>query len=440
MGSGPAMTLVRGQKTRLSDLTGSSTIEVGLAFATPGGIEIDCACFAVDASERLSDDRYFVFYNQPSSPEQAIRKLGPADGDLDRFELNFARMPAFISKLVFTATIDGSGVMSDIPRGHLRLLAGSVEVARFAFTGSDFAGEKALIVGEFYLKDIWRFAAVGQGFNGGLSALLAHFGGEEAASPTPAPAPVKESKRIVLEKQVEAKAPQLLSLVKKAGVSLEKAGLHEHRARVALCLDVSGSMFPLYRAGKVQELAERVLALGCHFDDNGGIDVFLFGTDAKFAGEMTLTNWSGCVDRLMATPERRAAGGGTEYWRAIQVIRDYYFPGATKTTRSSPISADLPVYVMFITDGDTGNKKGTKDQIVQASFEPIFWQFMAIGQERFSFLHELDTLPKRFVDNANFFAVPDPSRATDEEIYRQMMVEYPGWVKLAGAQGLLTAR
>jgi tellurite resistance protein TerA len=46
------------------------------------------------------------------------------------------------------------------------------------------------MVADLYLKDVWRIAAVGQGFAGGLSAVLAHFGGEEAgAAPAPAPAP-----------------------------------------------------------------------------------------------------------------------------------------------------------------------------------------------------------------------------------------------------------
>jgi hypothetical protein len=69
----------------------------------------------------------------------------------------------------------------------------------------------------------------------------------------------------------------MLSLVKTAGVSLEKRGLAEHTARVALVLDISGSMAALYRSGAVQRLAGRVLALGLRFDDDGVVDVFLFG-------------------------------------------------------------------------------------------------------------------------------------------------------------------
>jgi tellurite resistance protein TerA len=76
----------------------------------------------------------------------------------------------------------------------LRISAGGAEVARFPFSGSDFAREKAIIAGEIYRKGEWRFAAVGQGFDGGLDALLKHFGGEQIedsapAAPPPSPAP-----------------------------------------------------------------------------------------------------------------------------------------------------------------------------------------------------------------------------------------------------------
>ncbi|SCE38543.1 TerD domain-containing protein, partial [Streptomyces sp. DvalAA-19] len=53
-------------------------------------------------------------------------------------------------------------------------------MVRYAFTGSEFTTERAVMLGDFYLKDVWRFAAVGQGFDGGLEALLKNFGGEVA--------------------------------------------------------------------------------------------------------------------------------------------------------------------------------------------------------------------------------------------------------------------
>ncbi|MEU7718002.1 TerD family protein [Streptomyces tibetensis] len=178
----------RGHKARISDLTAGTDLYVGVQIAGPG-LSFDISCFGLDADERLSDDRYFVFFNQPKSPEESIQLLGAQAGDTESFRVTLDRIPSQIQKLSFTATIDGAGQMSQIASGYIRIVAGGEEVARYAFNGSEFSTERAVMLGDFYLKDVWRFAAVGQGFDGGLDALLKNFGGEVAEEETPAPAP-----------------------------------------------------------------------------------------------------------------------------------------------------------------------------------------------------------------------------------------------------------
>ncbi|GGU72131.1 hypothetical protein GCM10010275_03160 [Streptomyces litmocidini] len=177
----------RGHKAKISDLTAGTDLYVGVQIAGPG-LTFDISCFGLDAEERLSDDRYFVFFNQPKSPEESIQLLGAQSGDTESFRVTLDRVPAHIHKLSFTATIDGAGQMSQVGPGHLRIVAGGEEVARYAFTGAEFSTERAVMLGDFYLKDVWRFAAVGQGFDGGLEALLRNFGGE-VAEDEPAAAP-----------------------------------------------------------------------------------------------------------------------------------------------------------------------------------------------------------------------------------------------------------
>ncbi|WP_229899676.1 TerD family protein, partial [Streptomyces capoamus] len=185
----------RGHKARISDLTAGTDLYVGVQISAPG-LTFDISCFGLDADERLSDDRYFVFFNQPKSPEESIQLLGAQAGDTESFRVTLDRIPSHIRKLSFTATLDGAGQMSQIAPGYLRIVAGGEEVARYSFSGAEFSTERAVMLGDFYFKDGWRFAAVGQGFDGGLDALLKNFGGEvldeepaAAQQPQPGAAP-----------------------------------------------------------------------------------------------------------------------------------------------------------------------------------------------------------------------------------------------------------
>ncbi|MFC8275956.1 TerD family protein [Streptomyces sp. NPDC057271] len=178
----------RGHKAKISDLTPGTDLYVGVQIAAPG-LTFDISCFGLDANEQLSDDRYFIFFNQPKSPEESIQLLGAQSGDTESFRVTLDRIPANIHKLSFTATIDGAGQMSQIGPGYIRIVAGGEEVVRYPFTGTEFSTERAVMLGDFYLKDVWRFAAIGQGFDGGLEALLKNFGGEVAEEQPAAQAP-----------------------------------------------------------------------------------------------------------------------------------------------------------------------------------------------------------------------------------------------------------
>lgn len=191
--------LTRGQKIKLSLLTPSSRLMVGMN-AAAAGVTFDFSCFGLDTGGQLVDDRYFVFYNQKASPNNSLRMLDGRDRDAQIFAIDLAQLPASVRKLALVVTIDGAGVMSQITRGCWRLLVSSEEVAGFSFTGRDFTNERAIVAAEIYFKDVWRVAAVGQGFSGGLSAVLKHFGGQEIegssnVAATPQPSVLQHSAR-----------------------------------------------------------------------------------------------------------------------------------------------------------------------------------------------------------------------------------------------------
>ncbi|MFB8123454.1 vWA domain-containing protein [Streptomyces bacillaris] len=235
---------------------------------------------------------------------------------------------------------------------------------------------------------------------------------------------------ISLEK-VRQTAPGLVSLYKSAGVSLEKHGLNGRRAAVYLVLDYSGSMRDYYKDGTVQALADRVLGLSAHLDDDGRVPVVFFSTDVDGHAEIGLDRHHGVIDKIVANLGHM---GRTNYHVAMDaVIDDYLDSGSTD-----------PALVVFQTDGGPTSKLAAERYLCKAARLPLFWQFIGFGDTRssqFDFLRKLDELPvpaKRPVDNAGYFhAGLDPRKVSDTELYDRLLGEFPSWLAAAEAGGIV---
>jgi stress response protein SCP2 len=443
--------------------SGHDAIIVRLVWQVPEHYELDASAFMLNANGAVPNDEAMIFFNQPVSPDGAVHY----HNEKQLFTLDLKKLNPAIQKIAFTLTIyegiERKQAFKNLTHASIQVFKDKEELVQYDLSGQELSQETALIFAELYLnKGQWKFRAIGQGFNGGLAALCGHFGvsvdeapQQTTTTPVPPPAAAENktapapSKMVSLEKKLKDK-PALLSLAKQAHVSLEKVKLTEHRAKVAICLDISGSMYNLYQTGKIQRLAEKVLALGCQFDDDGMIDVFLFGERAYHAEEMGINNFPGFTQRLL---QQYPLEGGTCYGKVMKMIRNYYFPANISADKPLVTKADLPVYVMFVTDGNTTDQDETKRQVKGSSYEPLFWQFMAIGKTKksakksgffanllasdFSFLEALDVLPERYIDNANFFSVEDPEEVSDAELYDLLMAEYPNWLKLAKEKQML---
>src|ERR1044072_9832269 len=99
--------------------------------------------------------------------------------------------------------------------------------------------------------------------------------------------------------KVQETAPALVDLYKSAGVSLTKHGLDGLRAAVYLVVDYSGSMKPYYKGGSVQALADRVLGLSAHLDDDGRVPVVFFSTDVEIVADIARGDHPGGIERLV---------------------------------------------------------------------------------------------------------------------------------------------
>ncbi|MEV6534346.1 MULTISPECIES: vWA domain-containing protein [Streptomyces] len=231
--------------------------------------------------------------------------------------------------------------------------------------------------------------------------------------------------------KVEETAPALVSLYKTAGVSLARHGLGGQRAAVYLVVDYSGSMKPYYLDGSVQALADRVLGLSAHLDDDGTVAVVFFSTDIDAVTDIALEDHQGRVERIVAGLGHM---GRTSYHLAMDAVIDHYLDSGSED----------PALVVFQTDGGPVDKPAAERYLCKAAKLPLFWQFIGFGDpdsKQFDFLRRLDELAvpqKRAVDNAGFFhAGSDPLELGDEELYDRIVGEFPQWLVAARARGIV---
>jgi stress response protein SCP2 len=450
------MSLQKGQKVKLDDRLVAT--EIAARFDIKAGFDIDISCFGLDGNDKLSDESYMIFYNQKVSPKQEI-KLVP-DVPNSKFLINLSALPDHVSKLVFAAAIDPG---HHATMGQLSSLEFTLGEFVFKLAGADFTQEKAIMIVELYRKEnVWRLGINGQGFNGGLDALLLHFGGDVAPAGQNKDVVTAAPKKISLEKRFEEKAPQLVSLATKASIALEKNSLSNVRAKAAFVIDASGSMHHQYERGQVQETLNRVFPLGVHFDDDEELETWAFALKSQRLSNINFSNYKDYV---------KTEAGGWKKWMSslnagynnepaviIDVIEHFtgmtapqFTPGksgffgfgkkdatvAVSSVYAPAIESRTPIFIIFISDGGVAHDEHIEYLIKWSSTLPIFWQFVGIGGSGYGALQRLDELQGRHVDNANFFAIDDLASISESELYDRMMKEFPIWLKAAQSKGMI---
>jgi tellurite resistance protein TerA len=185
--------LVKGANTAVP----SMSVRALLGWTAGAGVpDVDVSALLLTAAGKVRGDVDLVFYNQPVHPGGAVRHAGKRAGSAgpaqDEILVDLARLEAGVERIVIAASADG-GTFGQVPGLHLSIVDAGLgtEIARFEDMRA--TSERAFVAGELYLRNgVWKFRAVGQGWDAGLAGLATAFGitvdEEPPAAPATAPA------------------------------------------------------------------------------------------------------------------------------------------------------------------------------------------------------------------------------------------------------------
>ncbi|MDO5558352.1 MAG: VWA domain-containing protein [Oscillospiraceae bacterium] len=433
------MIIKRGFRCKLEDYCDLNS-EIEIETKIVGSDTYNCCCFGVDINNKLVADEYMVFYNNSSAANGAIKQSGDSS-----FTIIPGKIPSDVYKLAFTASSENETRMGNIASFNLLIKQNGVVLLEASFTGKDFSDEKALTCAEIYCRDgVWRIQCVASGFNGGLRDLLLFYGGEcaddadsGAGSPV-VPVTAAPPAKISLEKKLE-KAPALISLAKPLSISLKKHNLENVTARVALVMDISGSMNHIYKVQKkrsgllgssgpeenecvVQQVINRIIPLAIQFDNDGSLEFWYYGTKCQRQNALNIDNFMFATDNWKEV-QKYTGGCNNEPVVMREVIDEFK-------------NSDIPAYVIFITDGGVSQARKIENLVVESSNFPIFWKFIGLKGSSYGVLERLDDMPK-VVDNADFFSCDDFETKSPETLYNQLLDEFPQWLMAARSMGII---
>lgn len=422
--------------------------------------DIDASVFMLGADGKVPNEKYFVFYNNLQSPDVSLKHYGNEHIEKDnrcqqKINIDLSKIALDIQEIVFVVTIHEAPIknqdFSQIKNAFIKIYNEETRQPLFCYKlREDFSQETALEFGRFYQKDgQWRFKAVGDGYKSGLQSFVEQYIVENQHKEQQKPVEIKTHH--VCETTSEPNSqPQLIDITKKANINLlktkvdivlKKKGIADIIARVALVLDISGSMINQYNSGAVQAFLERIVPVASRLDDDGKLDVWFFASKFKRTTSVTEKNVDGYIQRelgelkrtllLFKMPSLMVDLGinNNESIVILDVIKKY--------TQEEP--SKVPTLIVFLSDGGVIDEQGIKKAIVDAAKYPIFWQFVGLAGSNYGILEKLDNMTGRIIDNADFFHVDDLSKITDEELYTRLLNEFPNWIKKAKAKNILSA-
>lgn len=179
-----AINLTKGQRIEI----GLSKVGVGLGWdpneGTGHDFDLDACAFMLGDNKKLPKDEYFVFYNNPKSPDESVESSGDdltggnSDGDDETLTIDLSRVDPKIQEIVFTVTIHDYETrrqnFGQVRNSFIRIYNAQTneEIAKYELD-EDFSIETAVEFGRLYKRGgEWKFEAMGIGYKGGLQYFV----------------------------------------------------------------------------------------------------------------------------------------------------------------------------------------------------------------------------------------------------------------------------
>lgn len=179
-----AINLTKGQRIDV----GLSKVGIGLGWdpneGTGSDFDLDASAFMLGENKKLPQDEFFVFYNNPKSPDGAVESSGDdltggnSDGDDETLTIELNRVDLRIQEIVFTVTIHDFETrrqnFGQVRNSFIRIYNAQTneEIAKYELD-EDFSIETAVEFGRLYKRNgEWKFEAMGIGYKGGLQHFV----------------------------------------------------------------------------------------------------------------------------------------------------------------------------------------------------------------------------------------------------------------------------
>jgi tellurium resistance protein TerD len=184
-----SISLTKGDLFTLADSNLTITLGLGWDARSSDGapFDLDAVAFLLNAQDKVRSNDDFIFYNQTLSKcggvsHQGDNRIGDADGDDEKIEIQLSKIPQEIQKIVFTVTIHEydkrNQNFGQVRKAYIRLInqKSRSEIARYDLT-EDASTSSSMVFSCIQRENnVWKFHAISEGKMGGLLEVATSYG------------------------------------------------------------------------------------------------------------------------------------------------------------------------------------------------------------------------------------------------------------------------